>query len=69
MDYTSCCSNGSCLFVFLSDLSLVFIQQNGDWLSIYVFCEEICDSTHYSATDYSYFLLSKEVGEELGIVF
>jgi hypothetical protein len=69
MDYTSSFFNGSCLFVFLPDLSLVFIQQNGDWLSIYVFCEEICDSAHYSAADYSYFLLSKEVGEELGVVF
>ena len=69
MDYTSCCSNGSCLFVFLPDLSLVFIQQNGDWLSIYVFSKEICDSAHYSAADYSYFLLSKEVGEGLTVVF
>lgn len=69
MDYTSSFFNGSCLSVFLPDLSLVFIQQNGDWFSIYVFCEEICDSAHYSAADYSYFLLSKEVGEELGVVF
>ena len=69
MDYTSSFFNVSCLFVFLPDLSLVFIQQNGDWLSIYVFCEEICDSAHYSAADYSNFLLSKEVGEGLTVVF
>ena len=69
MDFASYCFNDDSVFIFLPDLSLVPLFKNGSRLSFYVFSEEICDSAHYSAADYSYFLLSKEVGEELGVVF
>jgi hypothetical protein len=69
MDFASCCFNDDSVFIFLPDLSLVFVFKNGSRLSFYVFSEEIRDSTGNFTVDYSYFLLQKKTWKKLRIVF
>ena len=67
MDSSSSCFNYGCVFVFLSNLSLVSLHKDGNRLSLHVFGKKIYNTTDYFTADYPNLLLSKKTNEELTV--